>query len=475
MSGSDWVQNTNTKGYNYYRKKDGTEIQWNKPNNTIIPAGWNRQVEKGVVVYKKGSETVYNKPGANGKPRKIHYWKNTSGKIINDVDKIPKNDSYSVEAPAKKLQAHPQPQPQPQLEGFCGINNKINGCYMNATIQLLNDIPTLRNLLLNKLNQNIIDELKPTSDCKTEQRNNKEIIDVKKDAIQALQVIFNKIKKSEGKTISVIPEYNKLLASGPSLQSGKQEDAAELYRKLIEAFICFETNTDIKSYLDSINFYIIEKFTCEGKLDNPVISDRFLTLGKLDISKLDPLKTLDISPNNESSTIQNLINEYLKVETLGEGNNLLQICGDGSSESRGKTLSKTQEIIIPETLDTLIITLKRFDNILKKISTQITPDNIITINKVNFKLKGCIRHHGTTLKSGHYTYVAFDENGKEAFIMDDTQVLTNDTRDTSKDGYIYLYERIREATSTSGGKRRKTQRRRQRRVNKSRKNRVYRK
>ena len=138
----DPTPSTNQKGYTYYKTTSGNKIQWNKPNNTPLPDGWTKAVENGVVVYKKDGETVYNKPGPNGKPRKVHYWKNKSGTIINNVDNIPTSNEYIVEAPATT-------ESFPLLEGYCGIVNGNNSCYMNAIIQLLYSIPSLKTLFTN--------------------------------------------------------------------------------------------------------------------------------------------------------------------------------------------------------------------------------------------------------------------------------------------------------------------------------------
>ena len=140
-------------------------------------------------------------------------------------------------------------------------------------------------------------------------------------------------------------------------------------------------------------------------------------------------------------------NGYSELDGLSE-NDYLESCISEANPT-GIIQNKRLQIEFTENTTNLIIKLKRFTSSNRKINTHITPEVILDFNTIDlehpqdvlFILQGCIIHLGSTMRSGHYVYLVFDDSGKPQFIMSDSSI--TDVDDTYlTDGYIYYYRRI---------------------------------
>jgi hypothetical protein len=151
---------------------------------------------------------------------------------------------------------------------------------------------------------------------------------------------------------------------------------------------------------------------------------------------------LSIQLLQTKSNIQDLIENYQKMEEMTEGN----------KPENGKSHKKQTLLIFRETLN-IVIQLKRFEGHGQregfrgnKLRTIVTPNPTITIEEIQFKLIGCCVHLGDSINSGHYTYITFDEQGKEfSTVNDSSEQIRGDKgyvpNQYLDNGYIYLYER----------------------------------
>jgi hypothetical protein len=116
--------------------------------------------------------------------------------------------------------------------------------------------------------------------------------------------------------------------------------------------------------------------------------------------------------------------------------------------------TKLDDLFVHLPKDDLIKLLKGQPASLRKIDTSVALDKKITFTfnrgdeefetPVEFRLKGCIRHKGVTMKSGHYLYQTYKADGTILYVANDANITYGgeENPDTTKEGYIFLYERI---------------------------------
>ena len=115
---------------------------------------------------------------------------------------------------------------------------------------------------------------------------------------------------------------------------------------------------------------------------------------------------------------------------------------------------KLDDLFVHLPKDDLIKLLKGQPASLRKIDTRVALDKKIrfTFNRgdeeletpIEFRLKGCIRHMGVTMKSGHYVYQTYKADGTILYVANDSNITYGGVEDpdSAKEGYIFLYERI---------------------------------
>ena len=129
-----------------------------------------------------------------------------------------------------------------------------------------------------------------------------------------------------------------------------------------------------------------------------------------------------------------------------------KIINDVAAAALDKT--KLDDLFVHLPKDDLIKLLKGQSASLRKIDTRVALDKKIrfTFNRgdeeletpIEFRLKGCIRHMGVTMKSGHYLYQTYKADGTILYVANDSNITYGgvEDQDSAKEGYIFLYERI---------------------------------
>jgi hypothetical protein len=359
------------------------------------------------------------------------------------------------------------------LEGYCPIINKKNWCFINSSIQMIDDIPELRDGFLNVTPEQI---QKSHTVYTTEQT---------EDSIRTSLTIFSTILKTihGSKTPGPI-DFTKITVP----------DGTAVYTKLINIL----TSPANLKYIKERNEAIQKKMPYTPKklafeYDKQSDADEFILniFGRIFDSDLDFLRkakylftveSLDTITCKDSRTIEKgntlLYSVDLKLETgfdeaKGEityvnsiqeafdtfqakevftpGNNQLEACGT-TPDTKGEALDKT-------------ISLKPFSftkYLLVKVSRLATGDyykgvvavtNPLRIDGVEFQPRGVICHDGslnltTGETGGHYTYYHY-EKGEPAVMCSDSfidDLTTPEKKATAvaainTDVRVVLYER----------------------------------
>jgi ubiquitin C-terminal hydrolase len=142
---------------------------------------------------------------------------------------------------------------------------------------------------------------------------------------------------------------------------------------------------------------------------------------------------LHLSLNNNIDNLNDLYRNYKCIELL-ENDNMYK-CEKCNTHRRAR-----KKIITSEWKDTIIIILKRFDNMMKKNNKQIA----IPLNwRHSYTLQGGIIHSGN-FSGGHYTYFGCDNN--KWFLANDQSIKEiNDIDEFIKyeacNSYILIYNK----------------------------------
>jgi len=245
-----------------------------------------------------------------------------------------------------------------------------------------------------------------------------------------LKAIFDKMGKTDNVLkLADVKQGDKsafdIILEDSELEPGEQEDATEFFQILNEALSCFKDTN-----LDELKVFQQDLVKCQGKED-PIKTSK------------DPQYVINLPISGTS--ISDCMKEFLKEETFAEGEGELEVCGvDGK---KGMAEFKKITIEVPEEVENIIISLKRFEFIsaekTRKIQTSITPDTITIDGKI-FQVKGCIKHNGKIPTKGHYVYYTF-KDGKPDMIFDDSNFrkISSAEDDINTNGYLFLYEKVK--------------------------------
>ena len=295
----------------------------------------------------------------------------------------------------------------PNLTG--GIENYGNSCFVNAALQFIYHISTVREYLINNftLDQNL-DHLQVlnarqsalgVSKCLNPHLN--------RQILQSLSVIFiekskfNPIDMKKLKINNNVPIIDILYSVSKTIDKTftfyQQQDSSQFLISMLEAFECFANNEQIDNIVNSYRLFehLNSKYTMP--------------------------KVIMLTINQQRSHIQKLITEQQPNIYYIDNNN--------------------QYIII-------IIARMNYDQInmkTNKLTTNIIPDKEIVFDTCKFQIDGCILHTGEA-SGGHYIFIKYI-NDNLISVYDDGQNLLvnideNDRQYINRNGYVYLYKRI---------------------------------
>ena len=283
--------------------------------------------------------------------------------------------------------------------GFVGIKNLGNTCYMNAVLQSLYRNKLYKVKILNaKFKENSVGK--------------------------SLQNLFQQLDNSEvGNTSN--------LCDNLSINALIQEDAQEFYLKLLNKVDESIINSNMAND-NTENNQLSSIFCCE--------TQNIIRCINIDFTKYTKKRnnlSLSVDINNTKDLLDS-INNYFAVEKLNEYNT-----SNGIQEAE-------KNIKIVKLPETLCVHLKRFayDDVsdsISKIGTKFEfPLSLdigsycsnITTSSSNYKLQTIVIHDGNA-QFGHYTcYSAIDDSNK--WLLFNDNLVTEVTLDTvQKDGYGY--------------------------------------
>lgn len=325
---------------------------------------------------------------------------------------------------------------------YTAITNVGNTCYINATLQLLWSIPEIRKDIINLHQANLYTQYAT--------------YDYRSQIIIILAAMFNTFysKSSEdnifyGKnnTNNIIQQLEMLnltsIENNNYIENTTQQDAQEYLSKLL-VFLCNSENPTQNncSFID-LQKHLDIRVTVETKCNFP---------GNIPRQQRDPYLDWSIPLNiSKDINIDIDIKTLLAIELTTDNDSLTDCLPNNTTSENLST-----KYVGPGTISTtykpknnLLIQLLRFTHdpnfIIRagnKISTNITPNNIINLDNKQFKLQGCIIHLGGT-NGGHYVYLVFDKDGNPSKLIDDKQIISKDTQynEHLANGYIYYYRK----------------------------------
>ncbi|XP_026762516.2 ubiquitin carboxyl-terminal hydrolase 36 [Galleria mellonella] len=283
-----------------------------------------------------------------------------------------------------------------------GMQNVGNTCYLNSTLQALFHVPALANWL--------VSEAPHAEKCNQQEA----------CVICGMRATLMATQKSGGAPIKPWQVYSKLRLICKHLTPGRQEDAHEFLRYLVEAME--------KCYLS--RFVNTEKLDQYSKETTPLNQ----ILGGYLRSTVRCLACQHLSTTYQH--FQDLLLDIRKHSTLDEAldsffsRERLEDLGY-KCESCNKKVSATKQFFIERAPMVLCIALKRFSLAGGKLSKHVQFRKKITLNKymynknnhqyLSYKLVSLVTHLGPSQNCGHYTAIGQAPNSNY-YQFDDSSV-----------------------------------------------------
>ncbi|XP_037294912.1 ubiquitin carboxyl-terminal hydrolase 36 [Manduca sexta] len=273
-----------------------------------------------------------------------------------------------------------------------GMQNVGNTCYLNSTLQALYHVPAFANWLVSESSH--ADKCNQQEAC----------------VICGMQATLMATQKSGGAPIKPWQVYSKLRLICRHLTPGRQEDAHEFLRYLVEAME--------KCYL--LRFVNSDKLDQYSKETTPLNQ----ILGGYLRSTVRCLACQHLSTTYQH--FQDLLLDIRKHSTLDEAldsffsRERLEDLGY-KCEACNKKVSATKQFFIERAPMVLCIALKRFSLVGGKLSKHVQFRKKISLNKymfhknthqqLSYKLVSLVTHLGPSQNCGHYTAIGQAPNG----------------------------------------------------------------
>ena len=281
-----------------------------------------------------------------------------------------------------------------------GFTNFGNTCFYNATLQSIFKCPELMTSLRNYDGTN-------------------KLLKFLKITIQDYYL------KPTVETIGPILLLRSYREMNTNYMGGTQEDARECLTYFLDNF-------DMATKSEGIN--ISSFFDC-----------KLASILKCPLCKYESLSAatekLILLPIKSCNNFEDAMHHFLEEETLDSNNKW-------TCDKCKVSVAAEKKLIIKGAPKYLFIALKRFEhewikerNTIKttKINHDVLMSENITINTVNYSMKGCIYHSGN-LQGGHYVY--FHKYDDSWTLFNDDDINENIKKDSiTNQGYIYLYEK----------------------------------
>ncbi|XP_052565426.1 ubiquitin carboxyl-terminal hydrolase 36 isoform X1 [Culex pipiens pallens] len=301
-----------------------------------------------------------------------------------------------------------------------GMTNVGNTCYLNSTLQALFHVPAIANWLISDVtHRERCDDSNGQGGC---------IICAMAKTLLASQ------SQNQG-AIKPYLVYSKLRLVCKHLVLGRQEDAHEFLRYLVEAME--------KSYLARFkNSKEFDQLTKETTPLNQI-------LGGYLRSEVKCLSCQHISTTfqhfedllldiRKANSIEDALDVYFARERLEENQYKCEACK--------KRVAATKQFSLERAPFALCIQLKRFSMMGGKINKHVDLRNRLDLSpycktgKLTYRLVSMVTHLGNTQHCGHYTAIGGTESGSY-YVFDDSSVRPIAMQNvTSTNAYIIFYE-----------------------------------
>lgn len=340
-------------------------------------------------------------------------------------------------------------------KGITGLKNRGNTCYLNTSIQCLNNLPLLTDYFIS--NKYMIDMNNRCHELKGKKTN--EII-LSREYGKLIKAIWTSTSSIEPKTFhEVIQNF------GVKFEGYEQQDSQEVLALVLDYLheglkydVEITYNGKIENSLDKIvvesinnwkndlqNKYSIIAELFFGQFINKIISCEESNKDELISKKFEMFNMLNIPIHGK--TLYDSLSKYFEKETL-ESKYL--------DEKKNKYIDAYRQIKLMKVPNYLIIVLKRYKNNgnLTKSNNSISfPIDDLDLTSyaegydtIDCKLKlisvGC---HRGVLNGGHYFAVCRNKDEKW-YKYDDDDVdefnLESNKNNLFRDGYILIYEKI---------------------------------
>jgi ubiquitin C-terminal hydrolase len=282
-------------------------------------------------------------------------------------------------------------------KGPMGIKNIVNSCYMSASLQMLLNIPEIRQLIKTSKDKNDI---------------TKELYNLKKarESLDQSGLILHKLRQAVFKKAD-LAFFNIEGKPGATKQEREesQHDAQE--------FLIF--------ILDQIGW-------------NPITSVAHVKVDKKEYDRV-PEKTSLIHLNMKEKSFQKALNKYFSEEKFISDDKTPQLDHDGVKYKQWSITNRFEAL--PK--DLIIHLADRKRNL---VAFEFPADGNVTIPHGNahavYEITGYVNHEGKNVKYGHYTaYIknCRDEKGKERWVYcDDGLVEIGAPKNVENNAYIVL-------------------------------------
>ncbi|KAN0060957.1 hypothetical protein ACQY0O_006691 [Thecaphora frezii] len=310
-----------------------------------------------------------------------------------------------------------------------GLSNYGNTCYMNSVMQALVHTPPLAYALLTQELDVLHGEWggKPNANF---------------DAVSALQN-FAKRSLQGSRSVNAPQEFNRnLKAFAKPLRQGRQEDAHEYMRFLLEAIqqSCLSRAPKAFKPDDPARQTTFVQKIFGGKLRSRVTCHNC----KHNSDTFDPIMDLSLDMRKGINSLNDAFRAFVAKDKL-----------TGSEKYRcdscKRRVDATKQFTIEKAPPALTIHLKRFTIFGGKISRQIAFDDTINIapymsdrsGSARYRLYAVVHHYGSGPNSGHYVASVRSPSGKWTH-MDDSHVSEMNRQGPVGDSSAYILFYLRE-------------------------------
>ena len=318
------------------------------------------------------------------------------------------------------------------IVGFCPLINVGNSCYMNATMQLLVNIPELFTFFTRLTDAQIADSCVQVTGCT--EANKQEV----RTALKLMQIFFTNMRASaDSGTPLKITDLNGIAGEnlyleilelvGPMFEAGRQADAAMFLQTLFAKLLCSDLFKEIQKLF---TFQTYKKLMCESEDLNPQFTTVFpeqmigIDLTKAAVTSVQTGIDTALSPfapDPYSNMHEKCATEKYAMDTNGT----LERNNKGSLEAAMGLMTSIQDAVtLPDELKYLFLTVGRsviVRGASQKNHKQISIDPVIRVNGIQFKIKMAICQLGSD-EGGHYIAYNFKPNGEPHMEFDDPRI-----------------------------------------------------